>query len=122
MALPELRPPCMPRCSATRIVRAAGLDLLQRHPRLLPGELGFAALAERQAHDLDPIAFFGVQRDRAAGAPDKISGMGTNDKTSFHEIIDSLFRLVGPRLSLRAAVADRHSTAAETWLRHLARA
>src|SRR5258708_28858395 len=78
---------------ALGLVLAAGLDLLQRHPRLLPGELGFAALAERQAHDLDPIAFFGVQRDRASGAPDKIAGVGTNDKTSFREISDSLCQI-----------------------------
>ena len=64
------------RCrGALGLVLAAGLDLLQRHARLLPGELGFPALAERQADDLDPVALLGVQRDRAAGAPDEISRM-----------------------------------------------
>ena len=62
-------------CGALRLVLAAGLDLFQRHARLLPGELGFPALAERQADDLDAVALFGVKRDRAAGAPDEISGM-----------------------------------------------
>jgi len=59
-----------------RLVLAAGLDLRERHARLSPGKLGLAALAERQANDLDAIAFLGVQRDRTAGAPDEISGMG----------------------------------------------
>src|SRR5450756_2334556 len=69
-----------------RLVLAAGLDLLQRHPRLLPGELGFPALAERQAHDLDAISFLGVQRDRAAGAPDEVAGVGRYNKSGFHGI------------------------------------
>ena len=59
-----------------RLVLAAGLDLVERHARLLPGELGFPALAECQAYDLDPVAPFGVKRDGAAGAPDEISGVG----------------------------------------------
>ena len=63
-----------------RLVLAPGLDLLQRHALLLPGKLGFAALTERQAHDLDAIAALGVQRDRATGAPDEIAGMGRDHK------------------------------------------
>ncbi len=61
------------RCGALGLVAAAGLDLVERHPRLLPGELGFPALAERQAHDLDAVTLPGVQRDGAAGTPHKIS-------------------------------------------------
>jgi hypothetical protein len=58
------------------LVAPARLDLVERHARLFPGELGFTALAERQAHDLDAKTLFGMQRDRAAGAPDEISGVG----------------------------------------------
>src|ERR1700722_10705905 len=57
------------------LVLAAGLDLRKRHARLLPGELGFPALAERQANDLDAVAFFGVKRDGPACPPDEIAGM-----------------------------------------------
>jgi hypothetical protein len=42
----------------------------------LPGELALAAFAIGQANDLDAKTLFGVQRDRAAGAPDEIPGMG----------------------------------------------
>src|SRR5258706_10747209 len=61
------------RGGALRLVAAAGLDLVERHTRLFPGKLGFAALAERQAHDLDAITLFGVKRDGTAGAPNEIS-------------------------------------------------
>src|SRR5665811_1282256 len=66
---------------ALGLVLAAGLDLRQRGARLLPGELAFAALAERQAHDLDPVAALGVQRDGAARAPDEVARMGGDDKS-----------------------------------------
>ena len=66
---------------ALGLVLAAGFDLLQRGARLLPGELAFAALAERQADDLDAIALLGVQRDGAARAPDEIARMGGDDKS-----------------------------------------
>src|SRR5882724_4514955 len=59
-----------------RLVLAAGLDLFQGHARLLPGELGFAALAKGKTYDLDAVTFLGVQRDGAARAPDEIAGMG----------------------------------------------
>ena len=62
-------------CGALRFVLAAGLDLFQRHARLLPGELGFPALAEGQADDLHAVSLSGVKRDGAAGAPDEISRM-----------------------------------------------
>ena len=79
---------------ALGLVLAAGLDLRQRGARLLPGELAFAALAERQAHDLDPVAALGVQRDGAARAPDEVARMGGNDKSGLlirHGRINSLF-------------------------------
>ena len=62
------------RCrGAFGLVAAAGLDLVQGHIWLLPGKLGFAALAECQADDLDAVTLAGVKRDRTAGAPDKVS-------------------------------------------------
>src|SRR4029079_2621553 len=60
---------------ALRLVAPARLDLFQRGAGFLPGELALAALAERQAGDLDAITSFGVKRYRAAGAPDEIAGM-----------------------------------------------
>jgi hypothetical protein len=38
---------------ALSLVAAPGLDLLERHTGLFPCKLGFAALSERQAYDLD---------------------------------------------------------------------
>ncbi len=82
-AIEELDVGAEQRGGAFGLVLAAGLDLLQRGARLLPGELAFAALAERQADDLDPVAALGVQRDGAARAPDEIAGMGGDDKSGF---------------------------------------
>ena len=50
---------------------------------LLPGELAFAALAERQTRDLHVVAALGVQRDRPAGAPDEIARMGGDHEPGF---------------------------------------
>ena len=66
-----------------RFVATACLDLVQRRASLLPGELAFAALTKRKAHDLDAITFFDVQRDRATGAPDEIAGMRRYYKACF---------------------------------------
>ena len=78
------------------LVLAAGLHLFQRRARLLPGELAFAALAERQADDLDPVAALGVQRDGAARAPDEIARMGGDDEPGL------LFRHETTPFSVRA--------------------
>src|SRR4051812_8151256 len=83
---------------ALRLVAPAGLDLLQRRARLLPGELAFAALAERQAGDLYAIALFGVQRDGAARAPDEIAGMRRDHKAGLaHEFLLLIIALRFPR-------------------------
>jgi len=62
---------------------AVGLHALERHSGLAPELRGFAALAEGQAHDLHLPAARGVQRDRAAGAPDEIGGMRAHDERGF---------------------------------------
>ncbi len=59
------------------------LDAVERCALFLPRELAFAALAERQADDLDAIALPDVQRDGAAGAPDEIAGMRGDDESGF---------------------------------------
>jgi hypothetical protein len=83
---------------ALGLVAAAGLDLFQRHARLLPGELGFAAFAERQAHDLDAVAFPGMQRDGAAGTPDEIAGVGRYNKSGLrHRIPFRIANSLGDR-------------------------
>jgi hypothetical protein len=64
-----------------RLIPATRLDLLERHARLFPGELGFPALAEGEANDLDAIAAFGVKRDGPACPPDEIAGMCRNHQT-----------------------------------------
>src|SRR5204863_1850583 len=66
------------------LVATPGLDGGQRRTRLLPGELALAAFAVGQANDLDAKTPLGVQRDRAAGAPDEIPGMGRYDKSGLH--------------------------------------
>src|SRR5206468_12518738 len=79
---------------ALRLVAPASLDLLHRRARLLPGELALAALAERQAGNLDAITFLHMQRDRAARAPDEIAGMRRDHQARFasiaHDRISSL--------------------------------
>src|SRR5205809_1100443 len=82
---------------ALRLVAPSGLELLHRRARLLPGELAFAALAERQAGDLDAITFLGVQRDRAARAPDEIAGVRRDHQARFASVAhdrDFLLRLL----------------------------
>src|ERR1039457_5940501 len=71
------------------LVLAAGLHGFERGAWLLPGELAFAALAERQAGDFHFVTALGVQRDGAARAPDEIARMGRDDKSSLlfrHEL------------------------------------
>ena len=63
-------------CRAFRFIPAASLDGGKRRAGLFPGELAFAALAIGQTDNLHPIAAPGVQRDRTAGAPDEVAGMG----------------------------------------------
>src|SRR5206468_3824061 len=82
---------------ALRLVAPASLDLLHRRARLLPGELALAALAERQAGNLDAITFLHMQRDRAARAPDEIAGMRRDHQARFASIAhdrDFLLRLL----------------------------
>ena len=82
---------------ALRLVAPSGLDLLHPRARLLPGELAFAALAERQAGNLDAITFLHMQRDRAARAPDEIAGMRRDHQARFASIAhdrDFLLRLL----------------------------
>src|SRR5258708_1936000 len=60
---------CSVWCGSTRQTRGA------------PG--GLAALAELaigEAHDLHPVAAARIERDRAAGTPDEIGGMGADDE------------------------------------------
>src|SRR5262249_30457279 len=61
-------------------VLAPGLYSSNRGARLLPADLAFAALAVRQADDLDPILPLGMERDRSTRAPDEIAGMCGDDK------------------------------------------
>ena len=75
---------------ALGLVLAAGLDLVQRHAGLLPGELRLAALAIGEADDLDAVSLLRMQRDRAACAPDEIAGMGGYNETGFrHGVLPS---------------------------------
>ena len=66
--------------AASASLRRSRFDALQRHA-LLPPELGaFAALAVGKADHRHRLAARAVQRDRAAGAPDEIGGMGADDE------------------------------------------
>src|SRR6185369_11212161 len=49
-------------------------------------ELAFAALAERQAGNLDAVTFLHMQRDRAARAPNEIAGMRRDHQARFASI------------------------------------
>src|SRR5262245_54079691 len=66
--------------STLGLVFAARLYFFQCGARFFPGELAFAALAERHADDFDPIATLGMQRDCSARAPNEITGMGRHHK------------------------------------------
>src|SRR4029453_2740151 len=71
-----------------------------------PGELAFAALAERQAGNLDAITLLHMQRDRAARAPDEIAGMRRDHQARFARIAhdrDFLLRLL--RMAGRTGIA-----------------
>jgi hypothetical protein len=49
-----------------------------------------AALAKSEADDLDAISLPGMQRDRAARAPNEIAGMGGYNETGFwHGVLPS---------------------------------
>src|SRR3984957_14300432 len=95
---------------ALRLVLSPGFDLVERHPRLLPGELGFAALAEGEAHNLDAVTLFGVQRDRAAGAPDKIAGVRRDHQTRFSHDFPFAFSIF-LRIEPMSARRQRQSSA-----------
>src|SRR5579872_618217 len=76
---------------AFRLILAAGLDLLKRHARLLPGKLRFTPLAKRKADDLDAVAASGVKRDRPACPPDEIAWMRRNHQTCLCHDIPLIF-------------------------------
>jgi hypothetical protein len=63
-----------------RLRPARGLDPVDGHARLLPELRAIAALAEGEADDGDLVALRGMQRDRAAAAPDEVGGVGADDK------------------------------------------
>src|SRR5262245_14076539 len=67
-------------CGPFRFVPAAGLYLFKRGARLFPSELALSTFAIRQADNLDAVTPLGVQGDRAAGAPNKIAGMSSDDE------------------------------------------
>ena len=69
--------------SALSLVAASGLYFIERHTGLFPGELAFATLAERQTHDLHPVALTRMQRDGATRAPYEIPGMSGDDQSGF---------------------------------------
>src|SRR5690606_29327556 len=56
------------------------LDLVERHPRMLPQLGRFTALTKRQADDRHLEALLRMERDRAAAAPHEIGRVRTDDQ------------------------------------------
>ena len=65
------------------LLAALRLHVLQPHAGLLPGELALAALAVREAHDLDAVTLAGMQRDRPACPPHEIAWVSGHHEPGF---------------------------------------
>src|SRR5690606_22208063 len=68
-----------------------GLDLLERHPFLLPQLGAFPALAIGEAHDRDVITLGSMCRDGAATAPDEVSRVSADNESGFFRHVSKSF-------------------------------